>query len=93
MKKLVFAAVAAFVMVSVGNVFAVSSQSGLGTILPSDTTSTDSVAPVEQTVGQPAETPADTTATSTEGSDDTALLMMSDSVTTDTTSTTSADVA
>lgn len=55
MKKLVFAAIAAMVMVSVSNVFAsknmasVSNAAPVDTVAPADTTvSTDTVAPVEQ---------------------------------------------
>lgn len=56
MKKLVFAAIAAMVMVSVSNVFAsknmasVSNAAPVDTVAPADTTvSTDTVAPAEQT--------------------------------------------
>lgn len=56
MKKLVFAAIAAMVMVSVSNVFAsknmasVSNATLVDTVAPADTTvSTDTVAPAEQT--------------------------------------------
>ena len=56
MKKLVFAAIAAMVMVSVSNVFAsknmasVSNAAPVDTVAPTDTTvSTDTVAPAEQT--------------------------------------------
>ena len=45
MKKLFFAAIAAIVMVSVSNVFANASMSGLSTSLPQDTTTVDTVAP------------------------------------------------
>lgn len=55
MKKLVFAAIAAMVMVSVNNVFAsknmasVSNAAPVDTVAPADTTvSTDTVAPAEQ---------------------------------------------
>lgn len=55
MKKLVFAAIAAMVMVSVSNVFAsknmasVSNATPVDTVAPADTTvSTDTVAPAEQ---------------------------------------------
>ena len=55
MKKLVFAAIAAMVMVSVSNVFAsknmasVSNAAPVDTVAPADTTvSTDTVAPTEQ---------------------------------------------
>ena len=55
MKKLVFAAIAAMVMVSVSNVFAsknmasVSNAAPVDTVAPTDTTvSTDTVAPAEQ---------------------------------------------
>lgn len=55
MKKLFFAAFAAFVMVSVSNVFANASMSGLNTALPQDTTTVDTVAPAEQPAEQPAQ--------------------------------------
>ena len=55
MKKLVFAAIAAMVMVSVSNVFASKNMAGVSnaapvdTVAPADTTvSTDTVAPAEQ---------------------------------------------
>ena len=54
MKKLVFAAIAAMVMVSVSNVFSknmasVSNAAPVDTVAPADTTvSTDTVAPAEQ---------------------------------------------
>ena len=43
MKKLIFAAVAAIVMVSVSNVFANSAKASLGTVSPADTATTPSV--------------------------------------------------
>ena len=88
MKKLFFAAFAAFVMVSVSNVFANNSMSSLSTALPQDTTT---VAPAEQPAEQPAETPAETPAqtedstVSATGADDTAMMMFSDSTEVDTT--------
>lgn len=54
MKKLFFAAIAAIVMVSVSNVFANASMSGLNNALPQDTTTVDTVAPAEQPAEQPA---------------------------------------
>ena len=51
MKKLVFAAFAAFVMVSVSNVFAGSSKAELGLNMPVDSTVVDTA----DTVGAPAE--------------------------------------
>lgn len=62
MKKLFFAAIAAIVMVSVSNVFANNSMSGLNTALPQDTTTVDTVAPAEQPAEQPAQQPAETPA-------------------------------
>ena len=65
MKKLVFAAIAAMVMVSVSNVFAnnkMASVSSVAPAEPADTTvekSTPEVTPAET----PAETPADSTTT------------------------------
>lgn len=84
MKKLVFAAVAAIVMVSVSNVFAYSTKASFGTAIPADTTVVDTVAPVEQ--------PSDTTVATPSDSDDTAMLMMSDTTTVDSTKTDTASV-
>lgn len=97
MKKLVFAAFAAFVMVSVSNVFAGSSKAELGLNMPVDSTVVDTV----DTVGAPAEgEPAEQQATpeevamlsdSTDSVDPTAHLfssvMLMDSTSTDTTGT------
>lgn len=83
MKKLIFAAVAAIVMVSVSNVFANSAKASLGTVSSADTATTDTVAPVEKTVEQP----ADTAASPSVGADDTAMLMMSDTAAVDTATT------
>ena len=91
MKKLFFAAIAAIVMVSVSNVFANASMSGLSTSLPQDTTTVDTVAPAEQPADQPAEQPADApveaedSAVSATSADDTAMMMFSDSTEVDTT--------
>lgn len=93
MKKLFFAAIAAVVMVSVSNVFANNSMSGLNNALPQDTTTVDTVAPSEQPSEQPAEQPADApveteaedSAVSATGADDTAMMMFSDSTEVDTT--------
>lgn len=76
MKKLVFAAFAAFVMVSVSNVFAGSSKAELGLNMPVDSTVVDTAdtvgAPAE---GEPAEgEPAEQQATPEE------VAMLSDSV-------------
>ena len=92
MKKLFFAAIAAIVMVSVSNVFANASMSGLSTSLPQDTT-VDTVAPAEQPADQPAEQPADApveteaedSTVSATSADDTAMMMFSDSTEVDTT--------
>lgn len=71
MKKLVFAAFAAFVMVSVSNVFAGSSKAELGLNMPVDSTVVDTA----DTVGAPAEgEPAEQQATPEE------VAMLSDSV-------------
>ena len=59
MKKLVFAAIAAMVMVSVSNVFASNKMASVSSVAPVDT-----VAPAEA----PAEAPADTTVKATEDS-------------------------
>lgn len=89
MKKLFFAAIAAFVMVSVSNVFANASMSGLSTSLPQDTTTVDTVAPAELPAEQPADAPVETeaedSAVSATGADDTAMMMFSDSTEVDTT--------
>lgn len=93
MKKLFFAAIAAIVMVSVSNVFANNSMSGLNNALPQDTTTVDTVAPAEQPAEQPAQQPADApveteaedSAVSATGADDTAMMMFSDSTEVDTT--------
>lgn len=91
MKKLFFAAFAAFVIVSVSNVFANASMSGLSTSLPQDTTTVDTVSPSEQPTEQPVEQPADApvetedSAVSATSADDTAMMMFSDSTEVDTT--------
>lgn len=92
MKKLVFAAIAAIVMVSVSNVFAYSTKASLGTANPTDTTVVDTVAPAEQPAELPVEQPADTTVATPSDSDDTAMLMMSDTTTVDSTKTDTASV-
>ncbi len=75
MKKLVFAAIAAMVMVSVSNVFASKNMASVSNAAPVDTTvSTDTVAPAEQSADTTVEeksadlaalinVPADTTTT------------------------------
>lgn len=83
MKKLFFAAIAAIVMVSVSNVFANNSMSGLSTSLPQDTTTVDTVAPAEQPADAPVET--EDSAVSATSADDTAMMMFSDSTEVDTT--------
>ena len=89
MKKFFFAAIAAIVMVSVSNVFANASMSGLSTSLPQDTTTVDTVAPAEQPAEQPADVPVETeaedSAVSATSADDTAMMMFSDSTEVDTT--------
>ena len=89
MKKLFFAAIAAVVMVSVSNVFANNSMSGLNNALPQDTTTVDTVAPAEQPAEQPADAPVETEAedstVSATSADDTAMMMFSDSTEVDTT--------
>lgn len=89
MKKLFFAAIAAIVMVSVSNVFANNSMSGINNALPQDTTTVDTVAPTEQPADQPADAPVETeaedSAVSATGADDTAMMMFSDSTEVDTT--------
>lgn len=85
MKKLFFAAIAAIVMVSVSNVFANASMSGLSTSLPQDTTTVDTVAPAEQPADAPVETEAEDSTVSATSADDTAMMMFSDSTEVDTT--------
>lgn len=87
MKKLFFAAIAAIVMVSVSNVFANNSMSGLNNALPQDTTTVDTVAPADQPAEQPADAPveAEDSAVSATSADDTAMMMFSDSTEVDTT--------
>lgn len=86
MKKLVFAAIAAFVMVSVSNIFAANSAASVTTAIPADTTTVDIVAPATEQPSQD-EPP---TALDSDSTADTAMSMF-----TDTTSTTidSASVA
>ena len=83
MKKLVFAAIAAIVMVSASNVFANGATASIATYGPTDTTAVDTVAPEQP--AEPAE-PADTTVSPNDSTDDTAMLMFSDSTATDSTS-------
>lgn len=66
MKKLVFAAIAAMVMVSVSNVFASNKMASVSSVAPVDTVApAEPAAPADTTVEKetPAETPADSTAT------------------------------
>ena len=75
MKKLVFAAIAAMVMVSVSNVFANNKMASVSSVAPVDTVaptepadttvekSTPEVTPAETPEVTPAETPADSTTT------------------------------
>lgn len=91
MKKLVFVAFAAFVMVSVSNVFAGSSKAELGLNMPVDTTVVDTA----DTVGEPEQqaTPEEVAmlSDSVDSVDSTAHLfssvMLMDSTSTDTTGT------
>ena len=67
MKKLVFAAIAAMVMVSVSNVFANNKMASVSSVAPVDTVAPAEPADttVEKSTSEvtPAETPADSTAT------------------------------
>lgn len=66
MKKLVFAAIAAMIMVSVSNVFANNKMASVSSVAPVDTVApAEPAAPADTTVEKetPAETPADSTAT------------------------------
>lgn len=87
MKKLFFAAIASIVMVSVSNVFANNSKANLGVAIPDDTTTVDSIAPAEQPTETPAETPVDTTVNDSSESNETAMLMFSDTTNVDSTKT------
>ena len=84
MKKLVFAAIAAFVMVSVSNIFAANSAAKVSNVIPADTTTVDTVAP---SLEQPSQG-EDSTELNSGTTDDTAMSMLSDttSTATDTTS-------
>lgn len=65
MKKLVFAAIAAMVMVSVSNVFASNKMASVSSVAPVDTVApAEPAAPADTTVEKetPAETPAETLA-------------------------------
>ena len=72
MKKLVFAAIAAMVMVSVSNVFASNKMASVSSVAPVDTVA-------------PAETPADTTVKATEDSAEEKAAPVETSVATDST--------
>lgn len=87
MKKLFFAAIASIVMVSVSNVFANNSKANLGVAIPDDTTTVDSISPAEQPTETPAETPVDTTVNDSSESNETAMLMFSDTTNVDSTKT------
>ena len=80
MKKLVFAAIAAMVMVSVSNVFAVSKMASDSQVAPVDTVAP--ATPSDTTVVEtPAETPAETpTETPTESVDTTQKETPTDSI-------------
>lgn len=87
MKKLFFAAIASIVMVSVSNVFANNSKANLGVAIPDDTTTVDSISPAEQPAETPVETPVDTTVNDSSESNETAMLMFSDTTNVDSTKT------
>ena len=87
MKKLFFAAIASIVMVSVSNVFANNSKANLGVAIPDDTTTVDSISPAELPTETPAETPVDTTVNDSSESNETAMLMFSDTTNVDSTKT------
>ena len=87
MKKLFFAAIASIVMVSVSNVFANNSKTNLGAAIPDDTTTVDSISPAELPTETPAETPVDTTVNDSSESNETAMLMFSDTTNVDSTKT------
>lgn len=87
MKKLFFAAIASIVIVSVSNVFANNSKANLGAAIPDDTTTVDSISPAELPTETPAETPVDTTVNDSSESNETAMLMFSDTTNVDSTKT------
>ena len=91
MKKLVFAAFATFVMVSVSNVFAGSSKAELGLNMPVDTTVVDTADTVGEPEQQTAPEEVAMISDSTDSVDSTAHLfssvMLMDSTSTDTTGT------
>lgn len=91
MKKLVFVAFAAFVMVSVSNVFAGSSKAELGLNMPVDTTVVDTADTVGEPEQQVAPEEVAMLSDSTDSVDSTAHLfssvMLMDSTSTDTTGT------
>lgn len=74
MKKLVFAAIAAMVMVSVSNVFANNKMASVSSVAPVDTvapaepadTTVEKTTPAETSEVTPAETPADSTTATTD---------------------------
>ena len=78
MKKLVFVAIAAFVMVSVSNIFAVNSAANVSTAIPADTTTIDTVAPSTEQPSQDVEQ----TTLDTDSTADTAMSMLSDTTST-----------
>lgn len=91
MKKLVFVAFAAFVMVSVSNVFAGSSKAELGLNMPVDTTVVDTADTVGEPEQQTAPEEVAMLSDSVDSVDSTAHLfssvMLMDSTSTDTTGT------
>lgn len=91
MKKLVFVAFAAFVMVSVSNVFAGSSKAELGLNMPVDTTVVDTADTVGEPEQQAAPEEVAMISDSVDSVDSTAHLfssvMLMDSTSTDTTGT------
>ena len=78
MKKLVFVAIAAFVMVSVSNIFAVNSAANVSTAIPADTTTIDTVAPSTEQPSQDVEQ----TTLDTDSTADTAMSLLSDTMST-----------
>ena len=78
MKKLVFAAIATFVMVSVSNIFAANSAAKVSNVISADTTTVDTIAPSTE---QPSHGEAPTVL-NTDTTDDTAMSMFSDTTST-----------
>lgn len=87
MKKLFFAAIAAIVMVSVSNVFANNAMTVSNNSAVADSTVVDTTDTTDTPVEDPAEEQKDSAAEVAPGTDDTALVIYSDSTDVDSTDT------